>query len=1627
MTFGMPKCARVATMALASLGVCVVSLGGSISFAETNSHGNHFIILIDDSGMAPSQRRAIADNLPRVLFDSGARRPDALPVFRSDNDRLSVGFFAIYRRSEFDRRCRTGRGKLSVSPGDVLHWPGMTPEGTESRAAFRTWLRGQMALPCRGQGWLSPIVTSQYLALASVAARLESDRLFARTIVIVATDLQANLWDQLSDEVANMRKIALENNERLVNEDAARSARAAVSRYFRFEAPPDWQLEFDPPGYQAGTDDAEQRKVWLLIAEVLPLGASPPVISDGTAELERVAVSATSVELRPSGPEQGSFQVFSSDRLAPLGARWHLDSADSEATWVPSAGLGTSTEPGVIDFGNCTPPVCEQRDGRLIVRPLETTGLDLQMAGSDSEPGVADLELRMGFRFLTGELYDHAFVESEPYRVELQPASPRLVPRPLLPAVRLNNSQMTQRWSSRHQDGMTPEEAASEIRAASSRRLSIVGGVLFVLGAGLVVFLFLRYYQRAFAPETRWHPQTVDIDFTLRSSSQLLAGQIEFVNNTPVPWLGRILRNKEQPSRQVSLSLGFDAQKQLVSKGVILRGHPSMFGFGQHDERSGSLSHESTEIVSDQRLVPVFLSTGAIADFRSADPNAPVAPVSLKIKFSADATWRAPRAFSRERGTVELGELSFDLNILPEVESRPIVRFRPAQGRDERIHFKGGEDLRIGSFVFESRSKHAFAQPFSGEYALDIERNGSPVVPSAMCLGSSQISVTGPGTASSLMEIPVDLVCDRENVKNPEPTHDEYEFHLIGPVHAEESETRARFQLFRDPQQADVELQVISGLEGHEIYWDGHGQAKTRFSTRSGGVPDVTRDVEGCHLACPGLAIKVAPDGGLEHVVIGLVIGNSGKSGRGAVTARVNRTLRQSPDLRKQLRLRQGWNLTDVVRLEESGQEVEEVTILEGQPARHLEVIVDPGKIDDLEQPELDNGCLVVTANLEIDIRDDEGHQTRRRLVVEVPVGFRLSPGPRWLAIDIGTSALAAAYGTVDRDELRVLDLQQVPAIGDSSGLADLDVLNTERGTPYLPSCVICNADRREELPDDADYEERPKGFPGYRPASLEIGDPSFVALPAMSSQLGSEVDTRRVVYSLKSWLANASSGVMLDEPIPYRHGNRDLRESRLPMEPLFQSVLSAMAEAYIVHDPSVKPDQLILTHPNTFTPLHRGLYHEFACDALMQRLGIRSDSWVHMISESDAVAFEYLDRQRTISPRDGVERVLVYDFGAGTVDLSIIRVEWSNVGICFPKKWSVECRLGVPIAGNHLDQSLARLVDECVHDAEHRDRVDYRFPVVARRLMQKDRREHRQAIVNLWMAIRRAKERWDGEGHFDVEVGSKLAGDGIVRWGEVDDAETDGLPDRGGSRPAFIEHGGKIVLSIPAAVVRGSTRISQFEQFIVQDVIDEALSMAGLKPRDVNTVLVTGRGALWPGLREAVWNRFPASTERPDLLMNAEEMKSAVVRGAIARQRLAKGSVEETRGSLAPPLAILYDDGNRVFSEEHWNGETPLDLTTSERFRVVQVMTRSPDPVTDLTSLRRYFYVDAFPEPISRDSVAEKGTTVTVVKQVTNGRLSLVFEDISGRRTLVRPEEGGRPVVRPPWPIGRVLLEPEQ
>lgn len=117
---------------------------------------------------------------------------------------------------------------------------------------------------------------------------------------------------------------------------------------------------------------------------------------------------------------------------------------------------------------------------------------------------------------------------------------------------------------------------------------------------------------------------------------------------------------------------------------------------------------------------------------------------------------------------------------------------------------------------------------------------------------------------------------------------------------------------------------------------------------------------------------------------------------------------------------------------------------------------------------------------------------------------------------------------------------------------------------------------------------------------------------------------------------------------------------------------------------------KLLLTYPNTYVPEQIRILREI----LKDEFKLLDDSNIHFVPESDSVVSYYVEMRRNSKkgfPKEE-ERILIYDMGAGTLDISYVIIYRNNKN---EYKVKLEKRIGIPVAGNYLDYELYEIIKD--------------------------------------------------------------------------------------------------------------------------------------------------------------------------------------------------------------------------------------------------------------------------------------------------------------------------------------------
>lgn len=321
-------------------------------------------------------------------------------------------------------------------------------------------------------------------------------------------------------------------------------------------------------------------------------------------------------------------------------------------------------------------------------------------------------------------------------------------------------------------------------------------------------------------------------------------------------------------------------------------------------------------------------------------------------------------------------------------------------------------------------------------------------------------------------------------------------------------------------------------------------------------------------------------------------------------------------------------------------------------------------------------------------------------------------PYQDWLGIDFGTSAIVCQYGR------RLLDLHSI-----KNQLFDSDEGDEyEEGTPFLSSNLIFRERVRLNNRPISQLltEHEGNSHPDYKELAVCLS-------PSSSME---DRNIRGILPYLKLMAGyQRLPHVERYQHIVYQHYNPqqelveervfEMREGQKVYSPLsqvnkiFEEVYKELFVYYIKEAIRDKGDQninqVVLTVPNTYTPLH--LKKLQACiETSFAELYIRN---IKFVSESDAVACFYqnnwayinemIERDVADSPLRNNENILVYDMGAGTLDVTLL-AKTEEDG---KKEIRVLRKIGIAKAGNYLDYILAKLLAKRIPEFEPYAQID--------------------------------------------------------------------------------------------------------------------------------------------------------------------------------------------------------------------------------------------------------------------------------------------------------------------------------
>lgn len=296
-----------------------------------------------------------------------------------------------------------------------------------------------------------------------------------------------------------------------------------------------------------------------------------------------------------------------------------------------------------------------------------------------------------------------------------------------------------------------------------------------------------------------------------------------------------------------------------------------------------------------------------------------------------------------------------------------------------------------------------------------------------------------------------------------------------------------------------------------------------------------------------------------------------------------------------------------------------------------------------------------------------------------INIDLEKDAGPNWLCVDFGTSATVAVYGDGTVNGTNILDLDSRNETLLLSAPTRYQKPRFEEGTPFLSSNIML---REQGILHNSDSSNSV--------IHLAPSEPLFNAgryhLPYLKALVGYKDMPNIDKYSTYKYKETSEGSI-----IPFESNPIDI-------DMLFKSTYHILFQDYIV--PVLKQNnndiinKIVLTIPNTYTPKHIDYIREIVSKEINS---LRND-YIWFVSESDAIAYYYLKNwqafnvDRDQNNEDKAENVLVYDMGAGTLDLTFFSINKEENG---DKTVKILAKLGVNKAGNYIDYILAKALVE--------------------------------------------------------------------------------------------------------------------------------------------------------------------------------------------------------------------------------------------------------------------------------------------------------------------------------------------
>ncbi len=304
---------------------------------------------------------------------------------------------------------------------------------------------------------------------------------------------------------------------------------------------------------------------------------------------------------------------------------------------------------------------------------------------------------------------------------------------------------------------------------------------------------------------------------------------------------------------------------------------------------------------------------------------------------------------------------------------------------------------------------------------------------------------------------------------------------------------------------------------------------------------------------------------------------------------------------------------------------------------------------------------------------------------------FEVLPYPEWLCVDYGSSAIVCIYNN------KIINLNRTRKSLLSKCDIDTGEQDAESNTPFLSSDIIFNT-----VSENADNSwlciEQPKQdydkYAIFLAPTQELVRQNYQRqLPCLKLLVGNEQLPVNPDYDAYSYNCKSAQGIVVNKTLKETR-EEQMRNSLSKINVVFDETYKIMFEKYIDADITDRNrvNKLVLTYPNTYTPAHLKVLSDIARNTFSE---LRPD-YLKFVSESDAVAAYYMSHWSEYNQGKDItapERILVYDMGAGTLDITLVSKTFDKETGNYTLE--ILAKMGISKAGNYLDFVLASIFDE--------------------------------------------------------------------------------------------------------------------------------------------------------------------------------------------------------------------------------------------------------------------------------------------------------------------------------------------